>query len=76
MQVSSAIVYYHYLARYGKYLFDILGEDVVTIASLINLFIIVIMGYDIMKIEHKPLSEEINEIDAEIKQLSKPKQET
>jgi len=76
MQVSSAIVYYHYLARYGKYLFDILGEDVVTIASLINLFIIVIMGYDIMRIDHKPLSEEINELNAEIKELSEPKQET
>ena len=72
MQVSSAIVYYHYLARYGKYLFDFMGEDVVTIASLINLFILVVMGYDIMKMDHKPLEEEVYELEEEINKLERP----
>ena len=73
MQVSSAIVYYHYMARYNKYLFDYMGEDVVTIASLINLFIIIVLGYDVMKLEHKPLDEEVKELEEEINELNKPK---
>ena len=76
MQVSSAIVYYHYMARYNKYLFDYMGEDVVTIASLINLFIIIVLGYDVMKLEHKPLEEEVKEIEEEINNLNPKENET
>ena len=77
MQISSAIVYFHYIsfndgtAAYGwhRYLINILGEDSVTIASLINLFIIGVMIHDLFKLDHKPLKEEVEELDKEITQL-------
>ncbi len=54
MQVSSAIAYYHYLSGSTNiYIFDILKEDCVTIASIINLFLLTLIFTDIMKFDQQ-----------------------
>lgn len=53
MQVSSAIAYFHYLSGFKIYIFDILKEDSVTIASLINLFLLTMLFTDIMRLEQR-----------------------
>ena len=51
MQISSGIAYYHYLS--GYYTFQILGENVVTIAALINIYVLSSIFFDILKLDHK-----------------------
>ena len=72
MQLSSGIAYFHYLT--GHYFIDIIGENSVTIAACINLFILCVALYDVFKLEHKTHEEDVIEIESEIKELS-PKKE-
>ena len=52
MQVSSGIAYYHYLS--GKYFIESMEEDSVTIAAVINLIILAVMFYDLVKYDKGP----------------------
>ena len=67
MQVSSGIAYYHYLS--GNYFIQALGEGSVHISAFINLFVLIVIFYDLMKLDHstKTKEEEVQELDAEIK---------
>ncbi len=55
MQISSGIAYYHYMSGFSIYLIDILKEDSVTLAAIINLVILSILFMDLMSLEHTPL---------------------
>lgn len=55
MQVSSGIAYYHYMSGFSIYIFDILKEDTVTIAAIINLVILSILFMDLMQLDHSSL---------------------
>lgn len=73
MQISSAIAYYHYLT--GKYFIAPWGEDSVTIAATINLIILAISFYDVMKLDQKDgFNQDIEELDNEIKKLKSNEQ--
>ncbi len=52
MQISSLIAYYHYMTDFSKYSIDVMGEDSVSIAAIINLFILGLTLYDLMKLDH------------------------
>ena len=70
MQLSSAIAYYHFLS--GKYFIQNWGEDSVHICSYLNLFVLLVMCYDVYHLEHDNLfNKEIEEIDQEIESLKK-----
>lgn len=66
-QVSGLIAYYHYIS--GKYFIEIMGEDSVTIAAFINLFVLTCMFIDLMKLDHKTRKEDIKETEDEIKEV-------
>jgi Gpi18-like mannosyltransferase len=55
MQLSSFIAYYHYMMDFSKYFIDVLGEDSVTLAAIINTLVLSIVFYDLMKLEHDDL---------------------
>ena len=78
MQLSGFIAYYHYLS--GQYFIQSWGEDSVHIASFINLFVFIVIGYDVFKLDRKTtIKEEIKDFDKEIAELkalkNAPKQE-
>ena len=76
LQVSGGIAYYHYLS--GVYFIQSWGEDSVHIAAFINLFVLMVMVYDVAKLPHKnSFKEDIETFDEEIKELkaSKPQKE-
>ena len=50
MQISSGIAYYHYLT--GNYIINSFGEDSVTIAAVINLFLLSYIFIDLFKLDH------------------------
>ena len=50
MQISSIIAYFHYLA--GYYFIDSWGEGSVNIAAFINILILIVVAYDLIKAEH------------------------
>jgi len=49
MQVSSGIAYYHYLS--GKYFIQSWGEDSVHISAYINLAVLCVIFYDLLKLK-------------------------
>ncbi len=55
MQISSGIAYYHYMSGFSIYILDILKEDSVTLAAIINLVILSILFVDLMQLDHSPL---------------------
>ena len=69
MQVSSGIAYYHYLTGFKKYFIDILGEDSVSFAAWINLFVLMVIFYDIMKLDHVDYHDSIDEIEEEKRKI-------
>ncbi len=71
MQVSSGIAYYHYMTGFSKYFIDVLGEDSVSIAALINLFVLALMFYDLMRLPHKTRKEDLDEIKKEKERISR-----
>ena len=73
MQLSSAIAYFHYLT--GHYFIDIIGENSVTLAAIMNLVILVTAFYDVIKLEHIPLKQEIEDMEKEINLLKEDNQE-
>jgi Gpi18-like mannosyltransferase len=56
MQISSGIAYYHYLS--GYYFIQPWGENSVHIAAFINLFVLCVIFYDVLKLEHRDFSKE------------------
>ena len=75
MQLSGAIAYYHYLS--GKYFIQSWGEDSVHIAAFINLFVFMVIAYDVFKLDHTGTFEkDIDQYDQEIKELKKNKAST
>ena len=68
MQISSGIAYYHYLS--GHYFIDPWGENSVSIAAAINLYILVKIFIDALKL---PKNEkdilDTSSLDEEIKQI-------
>ena len=72
MQLSGAIAYYHYLS--GKYFIQSWGEDSVHIAAFINLFVFIIITYDVFKLDHTgTFKKDIEQYDKEIEELKKEK---
>ena len=55
MQLSSGIAYYHYMSGFSIYFLDILKEDSVTLAAIINMVILSIVFIDLMSLDHSPL---------------------
>lgn len=79
MQLSGFIAYYHYLS--GKYFIESWGEDSVHIAAFINLFVFIVIGYDVFKLDRKTtIKDEIAVFENEIEELkalkNAPKQES
>ena len=69
MQISSAIAYYHYLS--GHYFIDVFGEDSVTIAALINLFVLGMLFKNLLSAErYTTFNEEIAELDKDLNTLN------
>ncbi len=69
MQISSAIAYYHYLS--GHYFIDVFGEDSVTIAALINLFVLGMLFKNLLSAErYTTFNEEIAELDNDLNTLN------
>lgn len=58
MQISSGIAYYHYMSGFSIYILDILKEDSVTLAAIINLVILSILFVDLMQLDHSPLKKD------------------
>lgn len=55
MQLSSGIAYYHYMSGFSIYFLDILKEDSVTLAAIINMVILTVVFIDLMSLDHSPL---------------------
>ena len=73
-QVSGVIAYYHYLS--GKYFISALGEDSVTLASFINLAVLAVLFYDILKLDRGVRPEEESLLQKqEIENLKKTSEE-
>ena len=69
MQISSIIAYFHYLA--GYYFIDSWGEGSVNIAAFINIFILVVVGYELLKMDHNSgFIRSLETIDNDIKEIS------
>ena len=71
MQLSTMICYYPYLT--GYYIISSLGGGTITIAAIINLFILCVSVYDVLKIERTPLERSVLEIENEINELKNDK---
>lgn len=65
LQISGGIAYYHYMSGFSKYFIDALGEDSVSIAAGINLFVLGILFYDLMKLSHISKEEDLKNIQEE-----------
>ena len=69
MQISSIIAYFHYLA--GYYFIDSWGEGSVNIAAFINIFILIVVGYELIKMDHNSgFVRSLETIDEDIKQIN------
>lgn len=74
MQVSSSIAYYHYLS--GVYFIQSWGEDSVHIAAFINLFVLLVLTYDVIKLPHtNNFTKDLESFDREIDELKNNKKE-
>lgn len=68
MQVSSIIAYFHYLS--GYYFIDSWGEGSVNIAAFINIFILIVVGYDLIKMDCNPgFVKSLETIDKDIQEV-------
>ena len=67
MQLSSGIAYFHYLT--GHYFIDAIGENSVTIAACINLFILCVSFLEIFKLDHGSMTLAAQNYDEEIKKI-------
>ena len=76
MQLSSFIAYYHYLSGFSIYFIDVFGEDSVSIAAIINAFVLTMVFNDLMKLEHLSRKEALEAIEEEKKRLDTIKVET
>ena len=63
MQISSGIAYIHYLS--GNYIINSWGEDSVTIAAVINLFLLATIFIALLKLDHYTKEEYKDLIDKE-----------
>lgn len=50
-QLSGLIAYYHYTSGFSKYFIEVMGEDSVTIAAVINLFVLAFIFIDLLHLE-------------------------
>lgn len=67
MQLSSGIAYFHYLT--GHYFIDIIGENSVTIAACINLFILCVAFWEVAKLDHGSLRSDGEELTKKIESV-------
>lgn len=74
-QISGSIAYYHYMSGFKIYIFDILGEDSVTIGAGINLLVLCFMFYDILSLPHMTKEEYNEEMNKRIEALKETDKE-
>ena len=70
MQLSSGIAYYHYLSGFKTYIINTWGEDTVTIASVINLFLLTFIFIDLLSLDHYSKDEYKELLDKEKENLN------
>ena len=70
MQLSSGIAYYHYLSGFKTYIINTWGEDTVTIASVINLFLLTFIFIDLLSMDHYSKDEYKELLDKEKENLN------